>query len=48
MAEAGEEEQLLTIHVDTGQISEARRRLPCLGQRHPELYGCVFGDRAEN
>jgi predicted amidohydrolase len=48
MAEAGEGEQLLTIHVDTGQISEARRRLPCLEQRHPELYGCVFGDRAEN
>ena len=48
MAEAGEEEQLLTIHVDTRQISEVRRRLPCLEQRHPELYGCVFGDRAEN
>ena len=47
MAEAGEVEQLLTIHVDTRQISEVRRRLPCLEQRHPKLYGCIFGDRAE-
>lgn len=47
IAETGEGEQLLTVSVDTGQIAEVRRALPCLEQRHPELYGSVFGDGAE-
>ena len=47
IADAGEEEQLLTVSVDTGQIAEVRRGLPCLEQRHPELYGAVFGDGTE-
>ena len=38
LAQAEEEEQLLSVRIDTDAISEVRKCLPCLEQRRPELY----------
>jgi predicted amidohydrolase len=39
VAEAGEEETILTARIDPGAVDEARKRLPVWECRRPELYG---------
>ncbi|HEY8528771.1 MAG TPA: carbon-nitrogen family hydrolase [Paenibacillaceae bacterium] len=39
VAEAGEEETILTARIDPAAVDEARRRLPVWECRRPELYG---------
>ncbi len=38
LAEAGEGEELVTVRVDQAQIQEARRKIPILQDRRPEVY----------
>jgi predicted amidohydrolase len=38
LAEGGEEEELLTLTVDLSKVQEARRRIPILSDRRPEVY----------
>jgi len=39
LTEGGEEEEVLTAEVDLDQVERARRKLPILLDRRPELYG---------
>jgi len=39
VAEAGEEETILTVRIDLGAVEEARKRLPVWECRRPDLYG---------
>lgn len=38
LAEAGEGEELMTVEVDPAKVQEARRRIPILQDRRPEVY----------
>ena len=38
LAEGGEGEELLTLTVDLSKVQEARRRIPILSDRRPEVY----------
>jgi predicted amidohydrolase len=38
LAEAGEGEELITVEVDPARVEEARRKIPILQDRHPEVY----------
>jgi predicted amidohydrolase len=38
LAEAGEGEELITVEVDPARVEEARRKIPILQDRRPEVY----------
>ncbi|RSD28239.1 carbon-nitrogen family hydrolase [Mesobacillus subterraneus] len=38
IAEAGEDEEILTAEIDLDQVKEARSRIPIFADRRPELY----------
>lgn len=38
IAEAGEEQEILTAEIDLGQVIDARSRIPIFADRRPELY----------
>src|SRR5919199_1017318 len=46
LAEAGEEETVLTATIDLGEVTRVRERFPVLKDRRPELWGRRDGTRA--
>jgi predicted amidohydrolase len=38
LAEGGEGEELITLTVDLSKVQEARRKIPILQDRRPEVY----------